>query len=451
VAVYAYITKSAALQQLANRLYDSTMTFWTSAELALYLNEALQTWNALTAYWRGDFTFQSQQGINFYDLTDTTNLPNTLRPLTLRDTDIYTQLQYHLLEPIAWNPWTGASLQFTADDLLNAVARRRDEILSATACTTTRRLVPAVAGRIQLADTVIDVRRMAYLPNAIFSKPNSTMWPEDAWAEQSFNRNYTLAPAGTPLAYLLSTQPPISFDTDVPPAYAGNYELLTVEAGATLSVSTPSALSIPDDWTHVIKWGALADLLSRESNAKDIPRAAYCEQRYRLGLVTLSIAPALLALRIANVPLLIDSVRNADLYNTNWETTTQGKPRTALHAGLNLIALGDPAPDAGPYSLTATVVQNAPIPVVAADPVQVARDDFDAILDYAQHLAAFKQGGIEFARTLPLFQRFLKSAAAYNGKLAELGEYTSMLLDLSQRENDTNPVLTPSAQQAVTT
>lgn len=469
MAIYNYITKSAFLQQLANRLYDSSQQFWSQTELGLYLNEALQTWNALTAYWRGDFTFPSQQGVTWYDLTDTVNLPNTIRPLTLHDTDLYVLMQYHLLEAVAWNPWAGVSAQFSASDLLNAVQSTRDEVLSITGCTQTRSLIPAVAGRIQLLDTVIDIRRLAYLPAAFQAggygvgayglgpygysayqlSPASVVWPEDTWGEQAFNRNYTSAPAGTPLAYLLSTEPPISFDTDAPPGGAGNYELLTVSAGASLAVTTPSLLSVPDDWTHVIKWGALAELLSRESNAKDIPRADYCQKRYRLGLAALSAAPALLAMRLNNIPLQIDSVRSADLYNTFWQAQPQQKPSVALHSGLNLVALSA-TPDAGPYSMTATVVENAPLPVEVNNPVQVSRDYYDVILDYAQHLAAFKQGGDEFLRTLPLFQNFLKAAAEYNGKLLELGEYTSTLLELSQRERDTNPVMTPDAQQAVT-
>jgi hypothetical protein len=448
---YSYAQLSFVRQELANRLYDPSQVFWSSLELNLYIAESLRTWNALTSFWRGDFTFSAIQGQTWYDLTSTSQMSNTLRPLTLHDTDLYTIIQYHLLEPAAWNPWTGVSKQFTPDDLLNAVQRRRDELLSITGCTITERLIPAVAGRIQLIDTVIDVRRMAYVPSALFpTQAASAMWPEDTWAEQSFNRNYTITSAGTPFTYLLSTQPPISFDTDRPPAYAGNYDLLTVEAGAVLAVSTPSLLSIPDDWTHVIKWGALADLLSRESNAKDIPRATYCEQRYRLGLAALISAPALLAIRIDNVAMQIDSVRAADLYNTGWQGAAQGPPQIALHAGLNKLALS-PIADATPYSLLATVVQNAPVPVADADQVQVARDDLDAVIDYAQHLAAFKQGGDEFTRTMPLFQRFLKQAATYNGKLAELGEYTSIMLDLSQRERDMNPVSTPAGEEAGTT
>jgi len=443
------------------------MTFWTSAELALYLNEALQTWNALTAYWRGDFLFNSEPGVTWYDLTDPVAMPNTLRQMTSTYTAMFTAIQYHLLEPpVGSNPWTG-SLQFTTDDFVNAGFRRTDELLSVTGCTQSRITVPAVAGPITLPDLVSDIRRIAYLPAAFQAggygvgaygagpygysaynlSPASVLWPEDTWAEQAFNNRYTLAPAGTPLAYLQSTQQPITFQTDVPPGGAGIYELLVMQTGI-LPNTSPRVIGIPNDWVHVLKWGVLADLLSRESLAKDIPRAAYCEQRYRLGLAAMLQAPALLAMRIGNVPLQIDSVRSADLYNTSWQAQPQQKPQTALHAGLNLVALS-PTPGLV-HSMTATVVENAPLPVNPGDPVQVAREDYDVILDYAQHLAAFKQGGDEFARTMPLMQRFLKQAALYNGKLAELGEYTSMLLDQSQRERDTNPLATPSAEQEVT-
>lgn len=468
MAIYGYITKDQLIQQIANRLYDSphalssnlAFQFWTGDEIALYLNEALQTWNALTAYHRGDFTFTPPFALTFYDLTSAAQLPNTLRPLTLHDTDLYSIIQYHLLEPVSWNPWVGASLQFSADDLMSAVARRRDEVLSLTGCMISHRTVPAVAGRIQLPDTVIDVRRMAYLPSGLFSVgalhvDASPMWPEDAWAEQSFNRNYTITPAGTPFTYLLSTQPPISFDTDKPPALAGSYDLLTVEAGPPISVSTPSLVNVPDDWAHVVKWGALADLLSRESNAKDAIRAQYCEMRYRLGIAGLQSAPALLAMRFEQVSLPIDSMRNADLYNSQWQQLWQSGTghdsppySTCLTSGLNVIALAPP-PNHTPGSLMATVVRNAPLPVAGTDFVQVGRDELDAIIDYAQHLAAFKQGGDEFVRTMPLFQRFLKAAAGYNGKLNEIAEFTSALLGVSQMERGANPTLTPDAEQEV--
>jgi hypothetical protein len=445
--IYTYAQWGAVKQQLANRLYDSAKTFWSDAELGVYLTEALRTFNALAAFWRGDFTFPSVQGTVWYDLTDTVAMPNTLRPLTVTDADVYEQIEYHFLEPATGiNPWTGSS-QFSADDLLNAVQRRRDEILSIAGCTMTRGTVPAVLGRIQFPDTVIDVRRMAYLGTG---QVPTTLWPEDAWAEQSFDVSYLQNPAGTPglpSTYLLSTQPPISFDTNAPPAYAGSYEYISVNAGGALSITTPSTLSLPDDWTWLVKWGAMADLLSREAYAKDQQRAQYCEQRYRMGLKILESAPALLQMRVGNVPLQIDSLWAADLYNVGWQGQSQASPANCFHAGLNLIALSPP-PSAGPFSLTATVVQNAPIPTADGDYIQAAREDLDAIIDYAEHLAAFKMGGAEFLATVPLLQRFLEQTSLYGLKLKELAEYTEAIYGLSELQENADPRISASSGAA---
>jgi len=467
-APYQYIQLSTLRQQLANRLFDVSMVFWSSAELTVYIQEALRTWNALTGYWRGDFTAQTASSTTWYDIS---NLTNTLCPYTVTDQSLYTTILYHLLEP----PTGVVSVQLTNDDIAQAVARRRDELLSITSCTQTVRTVGAVAGRITLPDTVIDVRRMAYLPTqsvltgkgygtgrygfGIYGRSAqaridipapSVLWPEDTFAEQSYDALYTLNPAGTPglpSTYLLSTQPPLSFDTNCPPAFGGSYELLTVEAGGTLVFGTPSNFTVPDDWTPAIKWGALADLFSRESNAQDPLRAQYCEQRYRqLTAILRDSAPALLAMRVNNVPAQVSSVRGSDLYNTSWEGADPGVPLTVSYAGMNLFALNPPA-DAGingvPYDLTVTVVENAPIPTLDADQVQVAREDLDALLDYCVHIAMLKAGGADFTATIPLYARFMKQASLYNRKLSEFGEYTDTLMGMAVRERNLNPVQQP--------
>jgi len=439
---------------LAQRLYDAAQTFWASAELTVYIVEALRTFNALTSFWRGDFVFKSNDpsliGTQWYDLTA---VANTLRPYTVTDASLFQTIEYHLLEPanLPSVPWSGSS-QFSVDDILQAIARRRDELLSLTGCTQTRRLVGAAAGRTLLPDTVIDVRRLSYLPNA--PGVPSVLWPADAWDEQSFNAFYTILPAGTPgtpSTYLLSTQPPLSFDVDTPPSFAGSYELITVEAGAAANPAVPSLLSIPDDWSWAVKWGALADLFSRDSLSRDPLRAEYCQRRYDMAQRLLTSAPALLALRLDNVALQIDSLRLLDLYDTSWEAQAAGTPLAAGHAGLNLVTLA-PAADtngaAGFYMLDATVVSNAPVPSVDADPVQVSRDDLDAVLGYAQHLATLKSGGAEFTATLPLLQRFLDQCAVYNSKLREFAEFTTTLLGVSARESQTNPRMEPSTVEA---
>lgn len=429
------ITLSTAYTDLAARLYDPTNQFWTQPELLLYLQEAMREWNALAGYWRGDFLLTPTTSVQWYDITSLAAAPNTLRPLTLTVTSLYTIIEYHLLEPpVGAGPWTG-SAQFAISDLQFAVARRRDELLGTTGCFITYATQAATPGRQSLPATTLDLRRLAFLPAATYGPP-STLWQDDAWAWESFEPDYTTLPQGIPFTYAMNTQPLFSFDVDRNLNVPGQYELLTVQG-----LGLASTLNIPDDWAWVIKWGALADLLGRESNAKDLLRAKYAEQRYLQGMSLLARAPALLAARVNNIPTPIDSVRAADAFNPNWEGAVVGAPATILAAGLNLCAL-TPAPDSNPYSLLFTVVENCPVPELPADCINVTEDIYEAIIDEAQHIAMFKCGGAEFAATTAMHQRFLAIAAIYASRIAEMGEFAKVLYAQSQQESALNPRLT---------
>src|SRR5690348_12340482 len=93
--IYTYATRATVRQQLANRLYDSAQTFWSPNELDMYIVEALQVWNALTAYWRGDFLFNTAPATTWYDIP---SLTNSLRPYTTTDVDLYELIAYHRSE-----------------------------------------------------------------------------------------------------------------------------------------------------------------------------------------------------------------------------------------------------------------------------------------------------------------------------------------------------------------
>ena len=92
------------------------------------------------------------------------------------------------------------------------------------------------------------------------------------------------------------------------------------------------------------------------------------------------------------------------------------------------------------YSPTVSVVMNAPVPTYPGDFMQVARDDFDTIIDYAQHLAAFKMGGSDFLASVPLYQGMLRRAALYNGRLSAMGYFEKQMAELSQLEQERNPM-----------
>jgi hypothetical protein len=290
---------------------------------------------------------------------------------------------------------------------------------------------------------------VAWLPVAGAGYSNSPLSPSDLQTKKFFDPGWTTAPQDSPQTYMRNAEPPLSFDVDRVPPVPGQYETITVNAGSALSTSAGSLLGIPDDWSWVVKFGALSDLLNRESVAKDALRAEYCAKRYAQGLVLLAGASALLGLRVNNVPLDIDSAKNGDFFNPGWQAAAAGPPQSAYVAGLNLVGF-NPAPDSdSAYSVTAHVVENAPIPSTPGDTIQLSREDFDAVLDYAQHLAAFKLGGAEFLATMPLYQRFLKRAAIYNSKLVGMSELYKSMYETSQLEEQRNPRYATSAPPEV--
>jgi hypothetical protein len=433
---YSFVSLVQAQSDLGARLYDPTNQFWSAAELSAYLLEALQEWNALTSWWATDFTFTLSPSSQWYDLT---LLPGSPRPLTVTDQTLLSLIEYHLLEPQTPNyplAWLGSS-QFALSDILGAIQRRRDETLSLSGCQLTRSVIPVPFGRVYLTDSTIDVRRVAWFPQTGLGYSTNPLYQADGLEKEYFSPGWTTGAQGPPNLWLESTQPPLSFDVDTTPPVSGNFELLLINAGPALSQAQSTILGIPDDWAWVVKWGALGDLLSREGSAKDPLRATYANKRYREGIVLLSQASALLLLRVNNLPLETDAVRNGDNYNVGWQGLAPGAPQVAYVAGLNLIAF--PTVDGSTYSILGTVVQNAPF-TDANGNLQVARENYDVILDEAQHLAMFKVGGQEFVSTFPLRQRFLKQASIYNSKLTDLGDMVGTILDTSSQESRVNPV-----------
>lgn len=442
MAGYTYATLAQAQASLASRLYqsatDTAQQFWTASEITVYVVEALRTWNALTSFWRAEFPFTLVQNQFWYSIP---GQANSIRPFTITDQSLVTTCEYHLLEPLTSSyplTWTG-SLQFSVADILEALTRNQNQALGSSGCTITQANVAAPVSdqRIFLSDSSIDIRRVAWIPATGFGFVNTPLRQTDVWAKRAFDYGYTTAPQEPPDGWMQNAEPPLSFDVDRVVPVEGTYDVLTVNAGATFDADAAQLLSVPDDWSWVVKWGALADLLSRESNAKDPLRAAYCAQRFEEGCRLMSDAAALLSLQINGIPLFVDAVTNGDNFNPLWQANAAASPSSCYTAGLNLIAF--PAPDAGPYSALATVVKNAPVPSANSDYIQVARNDYDAIINYAQHLAMVKVGGAEFLATVPLYQAFMRQASQYNKKLVSQGQFQMPMYEVSQLEEERNP------------
>jgi hypothetical protein len=438
---YSFITFLQARQMLAQRLYDAGMQYQPDDELGVWIVEALRTFNALANFTRDDFVFETVAKQTWYDITS-----DPMRAFNIKDEYWLIEILFHLLEPLNAPgkevyplTWAGSS-QFTLSDVLNALQQSIQRTLADTGCTLYVSRVPAMPGRTFLNDSVLGLNRVCWMPGELTGYRLNCLLPSDLWATQSFAANFPERPPGTPKIYRRSTEPPISFDTYPEPAVVGEYEVLTVNAGATISLDGPSIMPIPDDWYWVTKYMALAQLFARESLAKDALRQDYCEKRWKQGVAFMQSAAAVMGARVNNVPASVDAIRNGDFYEANWQGKPQGKPRRVYYAGLNLFGLS-PTPD-DVYAVTVTTVRNMFDDLANftdATFLQIGRDDIDPVLGLAQHIAMLKLGGAEFTATFPLLANFLRHCALYNSKLKAMSPWIEWL-NRTQEEIRVNPL-----------
>lgn len=436
---YTYQTFGQVKTLLASRLYNPAKTFWSDVELGIYIAECLRTWNALTAHWVTEFQFTYMGTSSGTAWLNISQIPGTPRPYTRLNTDVYSVILYHLLEPqiaadgITWN----GTEQFSLTDIVGALERRQNELIMQCGLNVTRP-VPAVLAPDQrdltLPDTYLDIRRVKYVP---FTSPTNfgpaqVLWRGDLQSFQYFSSGY-LQQRQNPRNYALSDVPPLELEVDFPPPQPGTLDMLVNQSQSIPTPPSAQILVVPDDWVWVLKWGVLMDLLYRQSEAQDNPRAKYCKTRYIEGMQLLAQSPWVLNASIENVPVDIESVMERDQYNPGWEYDSHTR-QGIITAGLDTFAV---APLAGLHptsSVILNLIENAPIPVADTDFVQVSRDVLDVLLDYGVHIAMFKCGGSEFQETIQLFDNFRKSAQAENKRIAGLGLYDDVVKSQGRRQ-----------------
>ena len=448
---YSWLTLAEAVSALQGRLANTT--FWTQAELIFYVNESLRFWNALTEQFNADFLFTSSTA-----WTNTGTATGSPRLRSVTDSYLYAQMQYMLLEPPSGGgAWTGTT-QFDLASLQFSLQKRRDELIQATNCNLVN-LAPLATTpgtrRTQLPDTILEPQRVRFLPVTGFGN-NITLTREDTQAFQYFESNY-LQTVGTPLSWSVSSEPPLAFDVDIAPAVSGTYDFIGLQSGPTFAPPASTLLGVPDDFSMLILYGALADLLGRESEATDRARAAYCLKRFTDGIKIMRQSNWLLQANINGFPVDTSSMFEMDSYSPEWQDSVTAFP-TVVQGGMDFLNVA-PNPDAdssgygdggfgdGGYggtgsdtvSVDVTLLANAPLPVLLTDFVQVSRDVFDVVLSYAQRLATFKMGGAEWASTEVLEQDFMRAAATTNKRLLKIGIFDDVLHSQGRRETELVP------------
>jgi hypothetical protein len=450
---YAYQTLLQAQQALSLRLNDTATVYWTVAECQTYIIEALRLWNCLTQEWIQDvsFTYTQPNPATLPAWQSTGNSLNALvgsnptspRAQTLTDSNVYMVAQYHLLEPPNGNAtWAGTN-QFSLSDFTQALQRRRDMILQSTACNVGPIApinVPVGSNRIQFPDStaqsILDLRRIRYIPASGLGSP-ATLWRDDSLAmeyfETIYEQNY-----GIPLVWDVIGSPPLFVTFDAASSVPNSLDILAILSGGLITPPTASPLLMPDDWYWVLKFGMMADLLSKDAESTDLQRAAYCEQRFQEGLKLMVEMPWMTQAKINQVPCDTPSVIEADEFDNEWQSNPNAQIQI-VRGGIDLFAISPTIPIGTTVQVVLSLVGNAPIPASGAAFIQASRDVLDAILDEAQHLAKFKDGGKEFMDSMPLHQNFIRAAMAANSRLAESGIFTETMRPPISREEEAQP------------
>ena len=453
--MYSFLTFAQATAQLAARLEDPNLTYWSQPnELLNCVIESVRLYQVLTGSYKQKIAFPTVANTNYYDL------PALAASVSYNATDVEVanNVLAALLEPPlpASGPWVGTG-QFSFTQLQSALQNRLNRFLSDTGCRVVQQNIggpPPPVDIVSLPRGTLDVRRVAWVPvpgspslwgSGFPWTPGNYPWQSlptfqefplgrlDEWAEQAYIPGAPQNPS-QPISYSVFSAGPEALRLVPPPSDEGIVDLLLVAAGpqVQLNPASPTALNIPDDLSPALKWGVLADLLGADGPSRDFARAQYCEQRYQEFVQLASIYPSVLTADVNNITCGIGSVFDMDFYQPDWQQQT-GPPSFIGMCGRNLACAGQ-TPDAV-YGVGLWMAVNAP----TTGYLQVNRGAIDPVLDYAQHIASFKMGGAEFFATVELHQRFLDQAAKYNSKLKEMGQFSMDMQEISQRNEQRNP------------
>ena len=256
---------------------------------------------------------------------------------------------------------------------------------------------------------------------------------EDVLSFQSFEPDY-LQTVGFPQSWAVASEPPLSFDVDIAPTTPGYFEMLALNAGPTFNPPTTSLLGIPDDWSMAAMYGALADILGQEAESTDRARAAYCLERYTEMVEMMKQSNWLTQTLINGQVSKTTALADMDTLAVNWQQDQNNLP-SVIEAGMDFIA---PVPGNG-VQLSVTLVGNAPLLDSTNTYLQVSRDDWDAVLNYAHHLSCFKLGNEQFEATMPMLKAFYQFCADRNKRWATQGVFVKYLRSEGKKQEVASP------------
>ena len=196
----------------------------------------------------------------------------------LTDEDVMNMIQNTVIEPPDWGA-TWPSGLWDRDEVLNYLNDRQNQFLKQTALQFGIAKITAVTGTYiyDLPDDWINTIRV--------------LWITADGATRELTRSDTWeADHGMPSWSYIEAPPKIFFDGGTPatlrimpiPGTDGTIQVHYVPMAALLT-GDGEGFTVPTEFVHFIRYGALADMFSKIGRAQDGGRADYCAKRFQMG------------------------------------------------------------------------------------------------------------------------------------------------------------------------
>ncbi len=200
--------------------------------------------------------------------------------MSVTDQALLEEIQYSLVEP----PDLGATWPsglWTQAEILAYANQRQSRLLKETLLQVgiaSPIAVTAGTYRIALPDDWIRTYRVVWRGSDGVTR---ALGRDDSFSADHGLPTWSIT-RGTPLVYMDQETPTLTIQIAPAPDVNGLLDLFYIPLPAVLDLS-PEILTVPDELSHALKYGVLADALGKDGRGRDVGRAAYAQQRFDLA------------------------------------------------------------------------------------------------------------------------------------------------------------------------
>jgi len=201
--------------------------------------------------------------------------------LTVTDQTVLAEIQRALVETVDSGA-TWSSGHWTADEVIDYLNQRQSDFLKRTQILLKRdtsiNTIPHNTRHALPSDT-ISLHRVVWRDDSGVYTP---LPRSDSFDQDHADGDWPIDPRAKPDIYTDGEVPNLLLQTSPPASSPGVLEILYAFVGTALSNSGVN-FTVPDMFVQAIKWGVVADMLSKVGRGQDLQRAKWAEVRYEMG------------------------------------------------------------------------------------------------------------------------------------------------------------------------